>query len=64
MKSPPPGPYWCTGEGEDYSIIVAYLPAGETVTDWWPEARDIDSEPVDRIRYSDRMPRPDWWTGE
>lgn len=64
VKFPPPGPYWCTGFGEDYSVIVAYLPEGEPVTDWWPEARDIDSEPVDKINFTSRMPRPTWWKGE
>lgn len=65
VKFPPPGPYWCTGAAMDgaYSVVVAYLPPGEPVTDWWPEATHIDSEPVDAIHYTSRMPRPRWWHG-
>jgi len=25
LKFPPPGPYWCTGEGDGYWTIVAYV---------------------------------------
>ena len=28
---PPPGPYWCTGETDDHSVVVAYLPKGRIV---------------------------------
>lgn len=65
---PPPGPYWCSGEGggegaddPDYSIVVAYLPKGTPVTDFWPEATEIDSEPRGEITFTDRFPEPDWW---
>jgi len=61
VKFPPPGPYWVSGEGDDYSIVVAYLPLREPVTHWWPEARDIDSEVRDEITFTDRFPKPEWW---
>ena len=63
VEFPTPGPNWCTGVAADgsYSVVVAYLPAGEPVTKWWPEATDIDSEPAEEIRYTDRMQRPRWW---
>jgi hypothetical protein len=25
VKFPPPGPYWCTGYGENYSIALLWL---------------------------------------
>ncbi len=61
---PPPGPYWCSGEGDDYSIVIAYLRPGQRVQQWWPEASEIDAQPVDRIQFSDRFACPDWWDAE
>jgi hypothetical protein len=58
---PPPGPYWCTGYGDDYSIIVVYMPEDGNITDWWPEAHNIDTEEVDEIVYTSRFPKPDWY---
>jgi hypothetical protein len=68
---PPPGPYWCTGHGlphftsppeEGYSVLVAYLPAGESVKTYWPEAWAITTEDVDGITFTDRFPCPKWWS--
>lgn len=67
VRFPPPGPWWESGFAfdESYSIVIAYLPEGEAVTEWWPEATEIDSaEPVDRITYTERFPKPEWWKGE
>lgn len=69
VKFPPPGPYWCTGYGEDlegpYSVIVAYFPNhSKNMREFWPEARSIDVEYVDKITYTDRFPKPKWWKGE
>ena len=50
-----------SGEGDDYAIVVAYLPAGVPVRDWWPEATEIESTEHDAIVFTDRFPRPDWW---
>jgi hypothetical protein len=64
---PPLGPYWCSGTGDDYSIIVAYVPCTDDWQDellkYWPEAVNIDlmQESID-IRFSDRFPKPDWFT--
>lgn len=62
---PPLGPYWCSGYGEGYSIIVAYIPAQTTIEElkrYWPELRDLDvmEENVD-ISYSGRFPKPEWF---
>jgi hypothetical protein len=65
VRFPPPGPWWCSGfEAFDaYAIVIAYLRPEDSVTDWWPEASHIDSEPCDRIIFTDRFPRPDWYKG-
>jgi len=62
---PPLGPYWCSGYGEGYSIVVAYVPHGTSETklkEYWPEMRDLNrmQENVPIIFY-DRFPKPDWW---
>lgn len=58
---PPPGPFWCSGYGDDYSIIIAYAAPGQDVREWWPEATEIDSEEPGPLVFSDRFPRPSWW---
>lgn len=65
---PPLGPYWCSGESDTHSIIVAYFPAGTTdkeIRKFWPEAKDIDrmQEGVP-LTFSDRFAKPDWWNEE
>ena len=62
---PPPGPWWCTGYGDDYAVIVAYVREGDDVRKWWPEASEVDTELApDGPKFTDRFPRPDWWTGD
>lgn len=63
VKFPTPGPYWCSGSGDGYSIVIAYLPIGVAITEFWPEATEIDSEEKDEITYTDRFPRPEWFKG-
>jgi hypothetical protein len=53
------GPYWCSGYGDGYSIIVAYLRAEPTL--YWPEASHIDEGEPGPIKFSDRFPKPSWW---
>lgn len=62
VKFPPPGPWWETGWDFQCAIVVAYLPPGEPVTNWWPEAVDIESTEEAELFFSDRFPKPDWWT--
>lgn len=62
VKVPPPGPYWCSGEGDGYSIIVAYVQRRKQITDFWPEATEIDVlEDNCEIAFSDRFAKPKWW---
>jgi len=59
------GPYWCSGYGydPDTAIICAWVQPGEDVTKWWPEAERITQEEPSPMKFSDRFPKPDWWTG-
>jgi hypothetical protein len=63
VKFPPPGPYWETGlsGNGDYAIVVAWFPANVQVTDWWPEATDIESTPEGPPTYTSRFTCPTWW---
>ena len=66
VKFPPPGPCWCSGFVMDgsASIIVAYVETEEQITEFWPEAHDIDifERDVD-VTFTDRFDKPDWWNG-
>ena len=61
-------PWWCSGysvsfDGEfSAAIIVAYLPKGEELTKYWDDAFDISQEERDAIRFTDRFPKPEWFT--
>lgn len=65
---PPPGPFWITGYGgnddQEYVTIVAYFPEGQldNVYRYWPEARNLDAQDSQSITFSDRFPKPDWWS--
>lgn len=59
---PPPGPYWCTGFSGAHSTVIAYLPKGEPLLQWWPDAVDVESEDAEVIVFTDRFACPDWWT--
>lgn len=65
---PPPGPFWCSGYGDDYSIVIAYLPKENWETrlkEFWPEADEISSvQEKNVIEFSSRFPKPEWWEGE
>jgi len=56
----PKHPYWISGYGEDFAIIVAYADDKEEVFALWPEATEIDVEPADAYRFTDRFHKPDW----
>lgn len=70
VEFPPPGPYWCTGYScnpndeslsTEHAIVVAYLPNGESLSNWWPDAVGVETEQVEVIHFTDRFPCPDWW---
>jgi hypothetical protein len=49
------------GDEGGYSIVIAWLPKSVKVTDWWPEATDIESTKEGPPEWTDRFPQPDWW---
>lgn len=53
-------PWWCSGEGIDYAIIICYLPTEIDLKEYWDDAYDIDIEEVEKITYTDRFRKPDW----
>lgn len=61
IKWPPPGPYWCSGFGDGYNIVIAYVRNIKQVHEYWPEAEDVDPSACNGITYSDRFPKPDWY---
>lgn len=60
VKWPVKHPYWCTGYGEDCSIVVAYADDDAEILTNWPEATDIESVPATEYLFSSRFPKPDW----
>lgn len=54
-------PYWCTGYGDDYAVIVAYADDEAEVKRNWPEADDIEAEVVTDYVFTDRFPPPHWF---
>lgn len=61
VKFPPPGPWWCSGQGDDYAIVIAYLPRNAKLKQFWPEASEVEFTDEDEITFTDRFPKPDWW---
>jgi len=64
VKWPPPGPYWCSGFGDGYNIVIAYVRSLPEVLEFWPEADDVEHTEESEIKFSDRFPKPDWWNPE
>ena len=60
VKWPIKHPYWITGYGDGYSIIVAYADDVDEIQRNWPEAFGIDCERAESYTFSDRFPKPDW----
>lgn len=61
LKWPIQYPYWCTGENDSYFVLVAYINSIEELNNLWPEASNIECEEVNKIVFSDRFPKPDWY---
>lgn len=54
-------PYWVSGTGSDYSIVVSYADSEDYIRKHWPEAKDLDIEEVDGYTFTSRFPCPDWF---
>lgn len=67
---PPPGPAWLSGESMldvkdgGYRIVVAWLPADARLKKQWPDAFEVDFTEEGPPRWSDRFPKPEWYSGE
>lgn len=61
IKWPVKLPYWITGYGDDYAIVVAYVDNIEEITELWPEATNLDAEQRDNITFTSRFAKPSWW---
>ena len=57
-------PYWCTGYGEGYSIVVAYADDEAEILENWPEAEGIDIEERDTYTFTGRFPKPEWFNND
>lgn len=55
-------PYWCSGYGDDYSIVITYAPDEAYVYRNWPEATELDITEETEYRFSSRFPKPSWFT--
>jgi len=57
-------PFWVTGSAgdESYSIVVAYADDEEYIYKNWPEAKNLDCDTVTECTFTDRFPKPDWFT--
>jgi len=55
-------PYWVTGEDDKNSIVVAYADSIKYIMDNWPDAIKIESSEVEEIVFTDRFPRPKWYS--
>jgi len=54
-------PYWCTGYGDGYSIIVAYADNEAEILTNWPEATNIEWTKEESYFFSDRFMKPEWF---
>lgn len=57
----PKYPYWCSGYGDDYAVVIAYLPNTEPLEKYWDDAYNVDSEERESITFTDRFPEPEWF---
>jgi len=53
-------PYWITGEGEGYHVVVAYADDMDYIYANWPEAENYDAMETDHYTFNGRFPKPDW----
>jgi hypothetical protein len=58
---PPPGPAWCTGYGDGYSVVVAFAESEDQILAHWPEAAEITVQENEPVKFTGRFPQPDWW---
>jgi hypothetical protein len=63
----PEYPFWCSGYAinssfeEDSAVIIAYLPSDEDLLKYWDDAFDIEFTYEDKIEFSSRFAKPDYF---
>ena len=59
----PKYPWWCSGYAgdESYATIVCYLPRKENLKKYWDDAFDIDFTEEEKVEFSDRFPKPEYF---
>ena len=57
----PKYPWWCSGTGNGYAIIIAYLPSDADLFIYWDDAYDIDFTEEEEIIFTDRFSKPDYF---
>jgi hypothetical protein len=56
-------PWWCSGYDSDgNAIIIAFLPMEEDLKKYWDDAFDISSTEEYEITFSDRFPKPPYFS--
>lgn len=57
-------PYWVTGySGDDFdATIISYADDMAYIIINWPEGTDFEVEEVDGYTFTDRFPKPEWFT--
>lgn len=60
----PKYPYWCSAEGDDFAVIIAYLPPDEDIYKYWDDAYNIDQTEESEIVFTDRFPKPEYYEKE
>ena len=56
-------PYWCSGYGDNYSIVISYADDVDYIYKNWPEATDLDITEETEYVFTDRFPKPSWLEG-
>lgn len=69
VKWPVKHPYWCTGhaffcteQGNSKAVVVSYADNEDYIMEYWPDAENIDYEIVDEYIFTERFPKPEWWS--
>ena len=57
-------PYWVTGYGDGYDILVAYADDEAEILRLWPEAEQIDADPAESYKFTDRFYEPEWFKAQ
>lgn len=56
-------PYWITGYAGDgsHSVVVAYAEDEAEIMRNWPDAKNVEADPVGGYVFTERFPKPAWF---